>query len=94
MALDSSQIKGKGRGLVAREAIPAGKNLMEEDANVVVIDALHRDSHCSHCCRPANQLKQCAACHQIKYCSRKCQKTDWSTHKAECKSFIQVQSHL
>lgn len=88
--LESKQFADKGRGLTARKAIPAGNRLAEEDASIVVIDAVHRDSHCSHCCQPANQLKQCSACHQIKYCSRKCQKTDWSTHKAECKSFDQV----
>ncbi|EAT89587.1 MYND-type zinc finger protein samB [Parastagonospora nodorum] len=29
----------------------------------------------------------CSGCHSIRYCSKLCQKTDWSLHKLLCKSF-------
>ena len=30
-------------------------------------------------------LKDCSACHLVKYCSMKCQKDHWPKHKKECK---------
>nr|XP_018905173.1 PREDICTED: uncharacterized protein LOC109035832 isoform X2 [Bemisia tabaci] len=30
-------------------------------------------------------LKKCSKCRAVKYCSRECQKTDWSKHKPVCK---------
>mmetsp|Transcript_28569 Transcript_28569/g.37408 ORF Transcript_28569/g.37408 Transcript_28569/m.37408 type:complete len:486 (-) Transcript_28569:222-1679(-) len=37
-----------------------------------------------HICGSSLDLKACAACQCIWYCSRKCQKNDWKRHKQEC----------
>ena len=31
------------------------------------------------------ELRRCARCHGVSYCSRACQKHHWKVHKAECK---------
>ncbi len=39
---------------------------------------------CSYCKQKSNNLKQCANCVGIFYCSRECQVNDWKEHKVEC----------
>jgi len=39
---------------------------------------------CNHC-KKEESLFQCAACNRTRYCSRKCQASDWRSHKQECK---------
>ncbi len=34
------------------------------------------------------KLKDCSACHLVKYCSVKCQKDHWPQHKKECKGRV------
>ena len=34
----------------------------------------------------ASTLSECAACHQIRYCCRDCQKAHWPHHKEACKA--------
>lgn len=49
------------------------------------------ENHCSHCGKkPAAQAKlsRCAACHTAPYCSRQCQKANWSRHKDWCKIIV------
>ncbi|GAB4820523.1 hypothetical protein N2152v2_007569 [Parachlorella kessleri] len=41
---------------------------------------------CTGCGTPAAHLQLCGGCKQVQYCSRSCQKADWSRHKAECKA--------
>jgi hypothetical protein len=44
---------------------------------------------CGHCGsreRPNNKFKKCSACKVVYYCSRNCQKHNWSNHKTQCKS--------
>jgi hypothetical protein len=45
---------------------------------------------CSSCKRPqkevAQPLKRCAKCQNVLYCSKECQRTDWSSHKLVCVS--------
>ena len=36
---------------------------------------------------PAPSLHRCGGCQLVAYCSRHCQKKDWSTHKYVCKEF-------
>ena len=38
---------------------------------------------CAFCDSP--EAKLCAGCKEIRYCSLQCQKSDWKTHKADCK---------
>lgn len=41
------------------------------------------DNRCVYCYQGSNQ--RCSACRQVPYCSKECQKKDWSSHKWFCK---------
>jgi Plasmid pRiA4b ORF-3-like protein/MYND finger len=45
---------------------------------------------CSSCKKPQAEvpetLKRCAKCQKVLYCSKECQRTDWSSHKLVCLS--------
>jgi hypothetical protein len=43
--------------------------------------SLHR---CAHCHETPEELKLCAGCKSVKYCSRTCQRADWPSHKLVC----------
>jgi hypothetical protein len=40
---------------------------------------------CTYCGTAAKTLRRCAACSCAFYCTRTCQKDDWSEHKSLCK---------
>ena len=45
-------------------------------------------AHCNYCCSKKKPLKQCGGCKSVFYCSKECQKEDWSkAHKALCKQY-------
>lgn len=37
-------------------------------------------------CGKIRDLKSCGRCHQVKYCSKKCQSSGWKKHKRACHS--------
>ena len=39
---------------------------------------------CNFCHIPSKDLKKCANCGQVRYCSRECQKKHWKEHKTDC----------
>ena len=39
---------------------------------------------CTMCQQPGRDLKRCARCKAVKYCSVECQRSNWSTHKLSC----------
>ena len=43
--------------------------------------------HCTNCGIKVSDMKRCADCGKVKYCSRECQKKHWKIHKADCKKF-------
>jgi len=43
-----------------------------------------KNSKCNNCKKFASF--RCSKCNKIKYCSKECQKTDWSEHKKICQS--------
>lgn len=49
-------------------------------------DFTSTDAVCGFCSIKTNQLKKCSGCKDVSYCSRECQKQDWSRgHKSKCK---------
>ncbi|XP_056009561.1 uncharacterized protein LOC125680749 isoform X2 [Ostrea edulis] len=50
---------------------------------------------CHFCGKPSDQLKKCSGCSAVLYCSRKCQRSDWTRrHKTECSKTIDVDSGI
>jgi len=50
--------------------------------------------HCANCNAaelPGSKFKYCGKCRLVKYCTRHCQKKNWSVHKTECGKQIQTQ---
>ncbi|KAL0956328.1 hypothetical protein HGRIS_002480 [Hohenbuehelia grisea] len=47
-------------------------------------------SVCSYCNKtvPRQQIKKCANCQMVRYCSRDCQKAAWPTHKRCCSTTL------
>jgi hypothetical protein len=43
------------------------------------------DENCAADGTVAN-LRKCAKCLEVRYCSRECQKSDWKSHRPFCKS--------
>jgi splicing suppressor protein 51 len=47
-----------------------------------------RGNQCFRCFGPSDNILKCSACKRAGYCSKQCQKLDWSiTHKNHCKIF-------
>ncbi len=53
-----------------------------QPSHTVLSESANRDS--CKICGKTTELKKCARCQKIFYCSRECQKKDWPNHKAEC----------
>lgn len=51
-------------------------------------DAKHvlNSSRCKVCGIYQKGIKRCAKCHNVNYCSRECQASDWKEHKKICSS--------
>ena len=45
---------------------------------------LNRDRMCNYCNKDDKDLRVCKRCKKTYYCSKKCQKSDWSEHKHLC----------
>ena len=39
---------------------------------------------CTKCSKRCHEVRYCAGCHRALYCSKHCQKHDWSYHKTKC----------
>lgn len=56
-------------------------------ANGVVVD---EDSRCVLCMKKSPNLKRCASCRSVIYCSVECQRSHWALHKTVCKMVKQM----
>ena len=58
-----------------------------EEAGIDSDDGLEDTGDCANCHRQPEkglEIKKCARCHVARYCSKKCQKEDWSFHGFAC----------
>ncbi|GAA5913058.1 hypothetical protein JCM6882_005550 [Rhodosporidiobolus microsporus] len=91
-SLEVRKLAGRGRGVVAKQAIPAGTTLLQTAPLLSVLDNRNLATHCSFCFRSQDDtptqkpLSQCSLCHIVQYCSAACQQADWKLHKVECKA--------
>ena len=53
-------------------------------ASTVKIDVDINTVHACNVCDSETNLKRCARCKKVAYCSRNCQKKDWKTHREKC----------
>ncbi|CAI5443621.1 unnamed protein product [Caenorhabditis angaria] len=61
--------------------------LIEPSAYAIALSKEQCLSYCNYCIRrDVAELKKCAACRSLVYCSTDCQKKDWRQHKWECKA--------
>jgi len=52
---------------------------------------MSESNHCANCGKEetaAVKLLKCSRCKEAKYCSKKCQVSDWNLHKKQCKKSI------
>jgi len=49
-----------------------------------------RSLMCWFCREPVDSGKLCGLCRRARYCSRRCQKNDWKTHRQMCAASAQV----
>jgi hypothetical protein len=47
---------------------------------------------CSACRVVSNNLSTCGNCKVIRYCSKKCQRSNWKMHKTFCEEIVRLQS--
>ncbi|KAJ8321457.1 hypothetical protein KUTeg_000991 [Tegillarca granosa] len=64
--------------------------VFSEEPYTCVLQQSLRGLRCDSCFEIAENLKKCTACNVLRYCNVKCQKSDWITHKTECKCLRQV----
>lgn len=43
---------------------------------------------CHNCHTPNSNLMWCSKCHAVKYCSKDCQRANWSNHKINCNKHL------
>lgn len=76
-----------GDALVVRQSVYGLDDLTVPDLKLLIQASIKRRRSCSYCKRvPQEQepCKRCSACKHSRYCSRKCQRKAWKTHKQEC----------
>lgn len=56
----------------------------EDDDDALYWLAYAKDRTCQCCHKAAAKLAACARCHNVRYCSRECQRADWRLHKRLC----------
>ena len=77
--VDMEQAKGSVSSLL--ESLHAGGGKLPEEKPNAASDK----KYCANCGLKGDDLKRCADCGQVRYCSRECQKKHWKIHKMDCK---------
>ena len=75
--------KGKRKGKAPAHDAGNSKVKMLDDGVCVPSDKATNAKKCAACGDPAKS--KCNRCGLAKYCSRDCQKKDWTTHRKVCK---------
>ncbi|KZT10112.1 uncharacterized protein LAESUDRAFT_810389 [Laetiporus sulphureus 93-53] len=73
------------RTVYSLEALDALVSPPEDEVNQA--PSYKQMMHCSHCFKPRSEvekLMKCSRCKVDTYCSKQCQRADWSLHKEKC----------
>jgi len=87
---------GRGRCVIAARALAPGTEIsaLSGAPYAVVQMPSHRERGCAACFCVAGSSKaallRCTACKQTRYCSARCQQSDWAQHRHECKLLRQL----
>ncbi|KAH5760640.1 MYND-type zinc finger protein samB [Parastagonospora nodorum] len=73
--MTSSESQDFGQPLVLEDYMPVAQPVAPDAHGLCAI------------CHKATELQRCAGCHNILYCSKKCQKADRKEHKSLCREF-------
>ena len=78
----------KGRCIYANQTFEPGTVIYYE----YMYNSILRDNVCWSCWYPkdVSELKRCGSCKTALYCTGKCQKNDWKSHKPICKSITSL----
>lgn len=60
----------------------------------VTIEFWKISKRCFHCGLSAMVMKRCGGCKIAQYCSPECQKSNWTTHKNDCKNLTNESTRL
>ena len=72
----SSRIAKSIAGHIHTPSLPKIRQLNERDVTA--------SKSCIKCFKATDNLKRCASCKVVSYCSVKCQRADWPAHKPYC----------
>ncbi|KAL7155951.1 hypothetical protein ABFS83_03G110600 [Erythranthe nasuta] len=90
-SLAVSTLPQKGRCLFTTRDFSPGEVIISQSPYVAVPNK-NKESPESKCewCFSSNTLKACSACRVVWYCSSNCQKSDWKSHRVECRTLSKV----
>ncbi|KAI0709968.1 hypothetical protein C8Q76DRAFT_624603 [Earliella scabrosa] len=63
----------------------AGDHVCPAERHFFNVGPQIRIYRCSWCNMPSVALKECARCHQVRYCDASCQRSHWAEHRAVCR---------
>ncbi|XP_041481801.1 histone-lysine N-methyltransferase SMYD3-like [Lytechinus variegatus] len=80
-----------GRKLVFASEFSTRKCILEEYPYFYILCNKKRGLFCDFCLKQRSDLQRCSSCKYVRYCSRQCQKADWSRcHKQDCKTLKRI----
>ncbi|KAL3290275.1 hypothetical protein HHI36_023623 [Cryptolaemus montrouzieri] len=75
----------QGRYAIAKEDIPTGQIIIQENSHCAVVSPENSFSNCQHCLISTNQIFACPGCSIVVFCSSNCErKANRTYHKYEC----------
>lgn len=84
IAVDNASTK-KNR-MIALKDIPKGITVLTEKPLISTVEVASIDKYCNNCFKPLEVKYKCSRCKFSHYCSKECQKENYSFHKYICQA--------